>query len=228
MRPRDGERGHVLVTVALVLFVLIGFAVMTVDIGVASSARTQSQRAADAAALAGAFEFVTNPNLTGQALTDAITNSAKNTAAQNTILGTPVPTSDVTVSIDTANRRVTVALSHSTPTFFANIFGRSTMSIGATGVAEASKTATGSGCVKPFFIPNTILSGQVPFSDPCQACNSTGGTGLLVQYDAAGGRYKVTSWAQGLINAGTNEFVVKPGDPSNALRPGDFYEVDLN
>src|SRR5499433_3807079 len=108
MRRRDGERGHVLVTVALVLFVLIGFAVLTVDIGVASSARTEAQRAADAAALAGAFEFVTNPNLTGQALTDAITSSAKNTAAQNTILGAAVPTSDVTVSIDTANRRVTV------------------------------------------------------------------------------------------------------------------------
>jgi hypothetical protein len=147
---------------------------------------------------------------------------------QNSIMGAAIAAGDVSVSVDTTNLRVTVTVSHSQPTFFAKIFGRASATIGATAVAEASKTATGSGCVKPFFIPNTVLSAQAGFNNPCDACNSATGSGLLVQYDAASNGYKVTSWAQGLITAGTNEFVVKPGDPSNALRPGDFYEVNLN
>ena len=230
MRRRDGERGHVLVTVALVLFVLIGFAVLTVDIGVASSARTEAQRAADAAALAGAFEFVTNPNLTGQALTDAITSSAKNTAAQNTIQGAAVPTSDVTVSIDTANRRVTVTLSHSTPTFFAGIFGRSTMTIGATGIAEAAASATGDLCVSPWFIPNTALATD---SNICDTTN--GKSGKVTPGAYTDGQFMVdpttkveTQYAFNWIAAHpSRQFGIKPNNPGNAIAPGDFMAIQL-
>jgi len=229
MRPRDGERGNVLVMVALVLFVLIGFAVLTIDVGVGSSARTQAQRAADAGALAGAFTFVTNPNLTGQALTDAVTNSAKNTAAQNTILGTAVPTSEVTVAVDTANRRVTVTLSHSTPTFFAGIFGQSTMTIGATGVAEASFSATGDKCVSPWFVPNTVLATD------SNICDTTDKKGNVTPGACTDGQLLVdpttkveTQYAINWITANpSRQFGIKPNNPGNAIAPGDFMAIQL-
>lgn len=230
MAPRDGERGNVLVTVALVLFVLIGFAVLTIDVGVGSSARTQAQRAADAGALAGAFTFVTNPNLTGQPLTDAVTNSAKNTAAQNTIMGTAVATSEVTVAVDTANRRVTVTLSHSAPTFFAGIFGQSTMTIGATGIAEASFSATGDKCVSPWFIPNTALATD---SNICDTTN--GKSGKVTPGACTDGQLivdpttkLVTAYATNWITAPPDrQFGIKPNNPGNAIAPGDFMAIQL-
>jgi Flp pilus assembly protein TadG len=51
------RRGVVAVQVALMLPVLMGFAVITVDVGAMYNARTDMQRAADAAALAAATEF---------------------------------------------------------------------------------------------------------------------------------------------------------------------------
>ena len=51
------DSGYVLVTIALLLFVLLGFVALAIDIGVLYSARTAAQRAADSAALAGALVF---------------------------------------------------------------------------------------------------------------------------------------------------------------------------
>src|SRR5215216_4656216 len=113
MCRRDSEEGYTLVIVAGLIFVFLGFAALTVDVGIASSARTSAQRAADSAALAGAFTFVTNPNLTGTDLTNAITARATTTATQNNIVGDVVPSGNVTVTVDTANRRVTVNVTYS-------------------------------------------------------------------------------------------------------------------
>jgi len=230
MPPRDDEKGNVLVTVALVLVVLIGFAVLTIDVGMASSARTQAQRAADAAALAGAFTYVTNPNLTGQALTDAVTNSAKNTAAQNTILGTAVTASEVTVSVDTANRRVTTTLTHSTPTFFAGIFGQTSVSIGATGIAEAAASATGDKCVSPWFIPNTALATDSNICD-----TTVGKSGKVTPGACSDKQFLVdpttkleTQYAKDWITANpTRQFGIKPNNPGNAISPSDFMAIQL-
>jgi hypothetical protein len=53
-RPEGGERGAILVQVALALTVLLGFCGLVIDYGVWSVARAQAQNAADAGALAGA------------------------------------------------------------------------------------------------------------------------------------------------------------------------------
>ena len=52
------QEGFVLVVVAVLLFALIGFLGLAIDIGVLYSARTSAQGVADAAALAGAFTFI--------------------------------------------------------------------------------------------------------------------------------------------------------------------------
>ncbi|HET8677797.1 MAG TPA: pilus assembly protein TadG-related protein, partial [Blastocatellia bacterium] len=148
MIRRSEERGYVLITVAVLLFVILAFAALAVDIGVASSSRTAAQRAADASALAGAFTFVNNPIAAQPATAET---HAMQTALSNSILGEAIQTGDVTVAVDVANQRVTVTITHSQGALFAGAVGENTVDIGATAVAEASTTATGDRCTKPWF-----------------------------------------------------------------------------
>ncbi|MFY9556136.1 MAG: pilus assembly protein TadG-related protein [Blastocatellia bacterium] len=216
MPERDNESGYALIMVALVLFLFLGFAALAVDVGVASSARTAAQRAADAAALAGAFTFINNPTAAQPATAQA---HATATATQNTIMGAAIAAGDVTVTVDTNNRRVTVAVAHSQNTFFGSVVGQATAAVNATGIAEAASSATGGGNVKPFFIPNTALSTL----DPCAACTANPKQ-LLIDNN------QPTNWALTKISSGTtdNRFQVKPNNPDQALRPGDFYLIDLS
>src|SRR5215468_3081304 len=58
---RNKEEGFVLVTVACILVALLAFVALGIDVGVLYGARTSAQEVADAAALAGAFTFITQP-----------------------------------------------------------------------------------------------------------------------------------------------------------------------
>ncbi len=53
MSKHKKEKGYVLVMVAALLVVFLGFAALGIDVGVLYSSRTAAQSAADAAALAG-------------------------------------------------------------------------------------------------------------------------------------------------------------------------------
>src|SRR5439155_17548458 len=89
------NQGSIIVTLAILLFVLLGFSALAVDLGVLYSARTAAQRAADAAALAGAFTFIADPT-SPQPATAA--QQAQQTALSNAILGTSLQGSEVNVT----------------------------------------------------------------------------------------------------------------------------------
>ncbi len=55
-----GNRGQVLMLVALMLVVLVGFAALGIDVAYMYSVRHELQRCADSGALAGASWFVDN------------------------------------------------------------------------------------------------------------------------------------------------------------------------
>ena len=55
------EEGYVVVTVAVLGVVLIGFAALAIDMGALYGSRTTAQKIADAAAIAGVSTFVFNP-----------------------------------------------------------------------------------------------------------------------------------------------------------------------
>src|SRR5919112_6643606 len=59
-RQRRQPRGQALVTMALGLLVVLGFAGLAVDVGLVWMAKNEVQNAADAAALAGASKFYEN------------------------------------------------------------------------------------------------------------------------------------------------------------------------
>jgi Flp pilus assembly protein TadG len=214
MRHQKDRDGYVLVVMAFVLVLLLGFAALAVDVGVMYGAHTSAQRAADAAALAGAFTFIESPYATDPAA--LATAQATSSATVNTILGTSIQNGEVSVNVDVANQRVTVNLSHTMPTFFAGVLGQKSATVAVVAYAEAGTTPTSSPCTKPWFMPNNILSTRNLCTAGSGACAQQE---LLIQNNAA------TAWA--LQHVGT-EFTVKPGNPASALGPGNFYAIKLN
>ena len=206
---RNSERGVTLPLTALFLVVLFVFAAMAIDMGIAYTARTSAQHAADAAALAGAYTFG-NPTASQPS---AAQNAAMVMAAQSKILGTPVTISAADVAVDTTNQRVTVTVprtgSNGIETFFARAFGWQKMNVVARATGEFSTQAAGSHCVKPFFLPNTILS-----NDPSHACYS----------QAIFSQGQVTTFAE---NKWGTQLNLRPITPGGALAPSQFYSIQL-
>src|SRR5439155_13656988 len=93
---KDKEGGYVLVTVAALLLVLLGFMALAIDSGILLGARTSSQRAADAAALAGAATFVLDA---ASPQPDTAILHARQTAMSNKVLGTLIEDAQVDVQV---------------------------------------------------------------------------------------------------------------------------------
>lgn len=129
LSPRHGQRGTVIVYVAIVIIVLIGFAALAVDIAHLYVARNELQDAADAGALAGAGRlYVGNgtaidPNANQFAYNAAVANTSQNLSVEvNCNLA--ANTGDVqrghwsfTTRQFTPNARTTVALNWMTQNF---------------------------------------------------------------------------------------------------------------
>ncbi len=227
---KQTEGGYVLVTVAAMLVVLVAFTTLAVDTGMLFADRTQSQRAADAAALAGALTFVVDTKSSQPATAE---DHARATAVKNTVMGVPIDAAQVDVCVgdvsagvcnpDTSLKRVKVTITRSEPTFFAKIWGASWMNVTTRveAIAEASNAPTSAMCLKPFFIPNTSFAPVSGGSNSCTACASAN-----VLVDGSTNPPSKTAFAQGLIDNSTS-FILKPQDPHDALVPSQFYMIDL-
>lgn len=225
------EAGYVIVTVAIVLIVLLGFSALAVDSGVLYSSRTSAQRIADGAALAGAHTFISDATASQPATAEA---HARAFAEGKTILGDAVQSSEVTVNVDTANRRVTVDIVRTEETYMAKSIGFMSTDVGVTATAEAGSNFTGSNCVKPWFVPNSIFIDPSLTTDPsktaCSACPGNPGyfdelnDQLLIR--EVGGTLQKTQYAQDMIDAMT-PFRIKPNNPSQALKPSQFYAITM-
>ncbi|MBZ5532833.1 MAG: hypothetical protein LAO20_15495 [Acidobacteriia bacterium] len=223
---RRAQRGMTLVVVALLLIGLLVVAALCIDLGVFFTARTSAQHAADAAALAGAYTFVNSPTAAQPA---AAQQAAIAIAATNKILNQSVTIAPSDVVVDTANRRVTVTVSrlgdNGIGTFFARGFGVANVSVQTQATAQASKTAGGSRCVKPIYIPNTVLSTQATTAAACAA-------GEILFDPANPGHF--SSWAQDTLGnfkySGTCA-TIRPTNPADVKKgdfsPGQFFSLDF-
>jgi len=207
---RREQSGFVLVVVAILLIVLVAFVALGVEVGVLYSHRTSSQSIADSAALAGAFSFVSSPTAPQPA---TAIQRATAIAVSNSIMHRPVTGGEVTVSVDIPNRRVMVDLQTSQPTFFARALSLSNASIVTRGVAEAGSGADTAVCPKPWYIPNTTMSG-----DP--ACTACAAGQVLI--DPSTGQ--VTAYARALLG---QQIMLKPQQPNQALAPSQFFAIDV-
>jgi hypothetical protein len=213
MDRQDKQLGYVVVTVAMLLVVFLGFGALATDVGILLSARTAAQAAADAGALAGAFTFVTN---TSAAQPSTAYDHAMSTALSNDILAQSITAPEVTVNVDVGNRRVTVDINRTQGTFLARALGVDSADIGVRAIAEASPEALAAFCAKPWFIPNTIIGD--PSQTPCENCNLgqvlIDGNGVVTQF----GLDQIAADAP---------FTIKPGNPQAALGPGQFYAIRM-
>jgi hypothetical protein len=124
LRRSDGEAGYTMIMTALVLIPLLAFAGLSVDVGSWYARGQQIQRAADAAALAGASLMPDFP----AAQTEALTTARKNGFVSG---------GSITVSVTQRDeRRIAVTIKDSdVRRYFSSLFV-STMSISRTATAE--------------------------------------------------------------------------------------------
>lgn len=172
---RRNERGVTMLLVVAGMFAILGMAALAVDIVIMYTAHGEAQKAADAAALAGARMFVASGISSGSGLeanicgggTDAANALAGAAAQANNIMGSVAPVTNVTCNLsDLHNPRISVTVSRTDlPTFFGRIFGRRAASVSATATAEAYNNSYNSssvatppqinvGSLKPWLVPN--------------------------------------------------------------------------
>ncbi len=179
---RKKQRGQSIALLAISIVTLLGMAALAVDLTTLYVARAEMQRAADAAALAGAKGFVysgattapSNPTLKTLA-TNMCTSFINLALAQNKVggvspaLAAGFPTTDFS---HLGNPQVTVKVQRTdVPTFFSRVFrvfgsGAASMTVSATATAEAYNSSNPGGAgagsmppvapsyVKPWLILN--------------------------------------------------------------------------
>jgi hypothetical protein len=168
MRIRSGtrknERGATLALVAVCLTALTGVGAIAVDLGMLLKARSDAQRAAEAAALAGASAFV-DFAANDPAAVDTANARADRYAKLNTILNKPVADADIqAVQVITDSQKVRVVVGRAgVGTWFARILGVGSVPINARAAALVSEGA-GTNCVKPIMIPDLWGEGPGPTS----------------------------------------------------------------
>lgn len=149
-RLRD-RQGSALVLLVVVLLGILSMMALAVDLGMLRTAHGEAQRAADAAALAGASAFMEMD--ADQAETPA-RDRALDYATRNTLQGEAFDAGDVVVDVLKNVRTVRVKVRKpAVPTWFARLFGVNSAPVAARAAAHATR-APSSRCVKPFVPPD--------------------------------------------------------------------------
>lgn len=192
---RSGERGQTIILVAVSLVSLLAMAALAIDVVTLYVARGEMQRAADAAALAGAKAFVDSgvtsdpANAARQALSQTMATTVINSILpQNKISGAPpilagAPAFDFTRP---GNPQISVTLQRTDlPTFFSRIWGARLSTVSASAVAEAYNPGNAPAnyppiapkCVKPMLVANQDPKVRDPFATGQSGNRSAGGGG---------------------------------------------------
>jgi Flp pilus assembly protein TadG len=190
-RHRHHERGQTMVFVAISIVSLLAMAALAIDIVTLYASRSEIQRAADAAALAGAKAiadsgFTTLPSAdpnysAAQGLAQTMAVNAVNAMILTPSIN-PVAGGQATFALPPAvdltghpgSYQVTVSLKKiNLPTFFSKIWGQGLATVTATATAEAYNPANlptftpiSPKSVKPWLVANSDPATGVGFIDP--------------------------------------------------------------
>jgi len=237
----------------VMLFVVGAMAALSIDVVTLYTARSEAQLAADGAALAGA-RVLANSGMTsasdstvGIAAVPLATAVAQQVAASNEVGGRKLnpagacPGGEICVSINeldvnfVANPRVTVQVQRSDlPTFFARIWGRTTIAVKASATAEAYNPSNVPGtalnpklpvapmCVKPWLVPN--VSPDPGAANPQIFDPATGAIldTTLLGYQTAGQPNRLQPACDPDCSGGTppaSSYHYYPGDPTTTFPP---------
>ncbi len=244
------RRGTVAVFAAVAMIALMAAAALAIDMGMLFDTRQDAQRAADAAALAGASAFLAGnataaiPIARNQAFLNAGSNYVRGVKIDT--LGAAAPSTGVTtytaneavVTIFPATARVRVRIRRAAvTTWFAKLFGKTSVPIAAWATAEASP-AGGATCVKPFAVPDIWretsaaqdVNGNRVWESTENWVYQPGSGDTYEAYDPANpGSSTATGYgsdsrnATGVIDDYGTPMIIKAQSPSDALGPGFFY-----
>src|SRR5579862_4531611 len=185
---RRYERGSIVLMTAVLLPVLIFVLGLATDFGIMYAVRNSAQNAADAAAMAGVYEYACGSGGACPVGLSPYTNDTTgNTAAQNAFqanpfLGsstatlTPTPGGySCTDALGFQNYCYKVTVTTNSPTFFARVFGKQSVAITVTALAQTN-TGLGMGpsCVRPVFVPDTaVVSASQGYPAGCTYSSGT-------------------------------------------------------
>lgn len=192
----NNQKGQTIALVAVSMVSFVAMGALAIDLTSLYSARGEIQRAADAAALAGAKAFVDsgvttdpgNSNLRTIALNMAQSYAA-GAASQNLVANGTAQLAAGSPAVDyslAGNPRITVTLQRTgLPLFFARMWGNRFASVSATAAAEAYNPAFSQAnggsflpsapkCVKPILLPNNDPTTRDLLVDPQTGQVSTG------------------------------------------------------
>src|SRR5438105_4126219 len=193
-RPGRKEHGAALVMVAGAMFAVMILAALGIDLGTLYVVRNEAQRAADAAALAGAKMFVTSGFSSGAVsqavVTPLATTQAQAIGAQNWVGGQAAKIQNTDVTFDftlPGDPRITVVVQRTTangnpvPTLFARLWGHGLTDVKAKATAEAYNPAGNPGgpplcaaCVKPLLFANCDVNNPSPQNLACAGGGTAG------------------------------------------------------
>jgi len=144
------RRGSILAFAAVFLPATLGVMALGIDLGMLFHSRIQAQRAADAAALAGASAYLETTFSSTVA-----EDRAREFAALNDIRGTLIdPDAEVFVEVRPAQFEVYVHVQRdSIPTWFARFLGITSNRVSADATAQAAEAGTVN-CLRPLAIPD--------------------------------------------------------------------------
>src|SRR5262245_17241724 len=250
-RVHPGQRGATLVLVAVSLVILLGISALAIDLATLYVGRSEAQRAADAAALAGADVFVTSGYSSGLVTKSTVRTMAANAASavgnKNLVggrspnIGTtfdsscpPAATSDGCIDLDTYpnDPRITAVARQTMPTFFVKIFGVTSAKVSAQATAEAYNPSGGGPpvapkCLKPWILPNCDVNHKDPaYVNP----NCAGGYDYFYEPNLCGNNTpKGICFPGGASGGGVigEVLTLKSGSPHNAPAPSQYYPVQL-
>jgi hypothetical protein len=237
------------VLVGVGIVVLLGAMALAIDLGLLYVARNEAQRAADSAALAGAYTFVASGCLTTGGCSangpqEAVARQqAITVGGQNFILGqaAAIQNADVTFSYpNPLEPQITVAVSRTAarqnpvPTIFARVFSVFQSDVSATATAEAFNS-TANTCIVPFLVPNCDPQHAGTQNSICGSATTTGTNGpagpFLVQ--GASGNWQIAT--AGLYPAGIfgepwplHSGVVNPTGPAGSAVPSQWYMLSFS
>lgn len=192
MKIRQDQSGQALILTAMCMTILLGFAALGVDVGVLFHAKRNLQIAADAAASAGALEYLYNGS------TSTAKTAAKAAAAQN---GVTDGSGGATVTINTppvngpnagSTGYVEAIVSVPNPTFFMNIFNRSSVTVSTRAVAG---TPTSGG-------PNIWLMGKSGTDLSLKGAYDIEDSGGGIYVNSTGSSAISVTGNGGIVNAG--------------------------
>lgn len=156
-RLRTEERGSALAFTAVAFLGLLGMLALAIDLGMLYEARNQAQRAADAAALAGAAALVDLGNDPG--VEEQAYEYARRYVEENPVRGEVASMQPSDVEVDLDDWRVTVTVHRTAErgnpvsTLFGQIIGIDAVDVTALATAEAT-AAGGVNCLLPLAIPD--------------------------------------------------------------------------